>query len=413
MGKRCQSGAMTSSPPSGLLKAVGVAERFRAIFLLLLFPSERVSKQSLECLLNTVKAGLSLLLAGLLVAGCDEDEAPPQDDVVKAIKTYVVTEPAGGAQRTYSGTLTASDTSALSFPVSGTVQTVIVSQGDAVSVGEVLATLDPEPFELDVRAAEAELASAAATFEEKRADEKRQRALFQRGWVAQAALEQAVSALEGAAAQLDLARSRLSNAQRNLANATLTAPFAGRIAERSVEPFQEASAGQSLFLINADGALEVDISVADTAVSRLTAGASVAVEVPGVDDCGCTARIIEIGTVSTTANTVTVTAALLDGPPSLLPGMAVEVRIALSGGAQTKGFLVPLTAIAPGDDESPGHVFVFDQAAGIVRKVVVRSGEGVTGNLVAVRGELDAGDIIAAAGVSFLREGQRVKLLGE
>ncbi|MEM8840827.1 MAG: hypothetical protein AAGD47_03530, partial [Pseudomonadota bacterium] len=84
-----------------------------------------------------------------------------------------------------------------------------------------------------------------------------------------------------------------------------------------------------------------------------------------------------------------------------------------SPGAQTKGFLVPLTAIAPGDDESPGHVFVFDQAAGIVRKVVVRSGEGVTGNLVAVRGELDAGDIIAAAGVSFLREGQRVKLLGE
>ena len=351
------------------------------------------------------------LAAGLAACGEEAVEAPA--DPIRTIKWYEITEPAGGQQRAYSGTLKASDTSSLSFAVPGTVATVTANTGDTVTADQVLAALDTEPFRLRVSAAQADLDGAQSTYTEKQADVARQRELFQKGWVAQAALDQAVSAAEGSEAQLNLARSQLAIAERDLRNATLIAPFAGRIASRDVEPFQEVNAGQSLFLLNATGALEVDIAVPDTVVGRLNQGRTVTVDVSAAAGCGCTARITEIGSDLGVGNTVTVTAALLDGPSGLLPGMAAQVRVPLGTTADTPGFLVPLTAVAAGDEAARGYLFVFDRATGTVRRTPIDGGEGLRGNLVPVQGGLNAGDIVAAAGVSFLRDGQHVRLLGE
>ena len=85
----------------------------------------------------------------------------------------------------------------------------------------------------------------------------------------------------------------------------------------------------------------------------------------------------------------------------------------LIGGAEQAGFLVPLTAIAPGDEQAKGYVFVFDPEARAVRRTAVSPGQGVMENLVAVASGVKAGDVVASAGVSFLRDGQTVKLLGE
>ena len=172
---------------------------------------------------------LALVLLGLL-AGCGEE--PPGETVerVRAIKPYYVSEPAGGDVRRYSGTIKASDTSALSFALAGTVATVAVKQGESVTAGQVLATLDPRPLELDVQAAQSQLDSARAKRDEKKTMLDRQRTLFDRGWVAKAALDQAVAAFEAADGDLNLARSRLGSAERDLAKTRLTAPFDGQIA---------------------------------------------------------------------------------------------------------------------------------------------------------------------------------------
>ncbi len=362
----------------------------------------------------TPTRGTSLVLVMLgLLAGCGEELEGTTSERIRAIKPYYVSELAGGDVRRYSGTITASDTSSLSFAVAGTVATVAVRKGESVTEGQVLATLDPKPMELDVQAAQSELASARAKRNEKKTLLDRQRTLFDKGWVARAALDQAVAGFEAAEGDLNLARSRLGSAERNLANTRLTAPFDGLIANRDVEPFEEVSAGQQMFLINSEGALEVDVSVPDSVISRISVGAPVTAEVSTVAGCGCAGRVTEIGTISGSANAVQVTAALLDSPPELLPGMSAEVSVVLSGGREARGFLVPLTAIAPGDEAAPGYIFKYDAEAGAVRKVPVRGGEGVAQNLVEIVEGVAPGDIIAAAGVSLLRDGQRVKLLGE
>ena len=93
--------------------------------------------------------------------------------------------------------------------------------------------------------------------------------------------------------------------------------------------------------------------------------------------------------------------------------MSAEILITVESGATEAGFLVPLTAIAPGDENAGGYIFVFDPEERVVRKTPVRGADTAFNNLVSIVEGVSAGDIVASAGVSFLRDGQPVKLLGE
>ncbi len=353
------------------------------------------------------------LVIGLVLSGCDDAAPPEAEERVRAIKTFVVADRAGADQRRFSGSLEASDTSGLAFSVPGTVAEVNVAQGDRVSAGDILATLDPAPFDSDVSAAQAELAASRASFSETESDLNRQQELFDKGWVAQAALDQALAAYRSAEAELNLYRTRLGTAQRDRERSALRAPFDGVVSERSVEPFEEVQAGASLFQINSEGAMEVVFSVPDTIVDRLSLGAEVIADLGALDECGCVATIIEIGSASGAANTVEVRASLLGTINGLLPGMAVQLTAFLNDGNDERGLLIPLAAIAPGDDAAQGYVFVFDPNTGTVGRVPVQGGSGADGNLVEIVQGIEAGDIVAAAGVSFLRDGQRVRQMEE
>lgn len=361
---------------------------------------------------NKWRSLLLVFLAGLLVAACEE-EVQQTSERIRAIKPYYVVEPAGGDVRRYSGTIQATNTSSLSFAVAGTVQTVKVNKGDRVAKGQLLASLDPKPFELNVQVAQAEQASARAELQNQKAELDRQRQLFDKGWVAKAAYDTAVTKFESAEEQLNLARSRLGLAERDLAKARLQAPFEGVIALRDVEPFVEVSQGKTVFQVDSKGAFEVELQVSDTIIGKLSLGAPVTIDAGTVAGCGCTGRITEIGSVSGAANAVPVTAAILQAPQGLLPGTTVEVSVVLANDGGADGFLVPLVAIAPGDSAARGYVFKYNPESGVVRKTPVRGDGVVSGNLIAATEGVAAGDIIAAAGVSFLRDGQRVKLMGQ
>ena len=331
---------------------------------------------------------------------------------IRAIKPFYVSEPAGGDVRRYSGTIAASDTSTLSFAVSGTVQSIRVNQGDRVQKGQVLAVLDSTPFEIDIQAARSELKSAKAAFDEKKLDLDRKRQLFERGWVAKAAYDQAVAGFESAEGDLNLAQSRLSSAQHDLAKATLSAPFDGVIAERDVEPFVEVLSGQSLFALDSDRALDILLSIPDAVVGRVSVGLPVTIEVSTVSDCGCSARITEIGSTAGAANAVPVKATLIETAPGLIPGMAAEATVVLADGRDDRGYLVPLVAIAPAEGEGRGFVFRYDRQSGTIIKTQVTGRYG-RDNLIEITHGVAPGDILAAAGVSFLRDGQKVRLVGE
>ena len=98
--------------------------------------------------------------------------------------------------------------------------------------------------------------------------------------------------------------------------------------------------------------------------------------------------------------------------------MAVEASIDYPLPTQ-QGFTLPLSALikdglsgSPGDGQQPASagVFVFDPASSTVRRRQVTVG-GIRENMLVVTEGLAVGDLVASAGVSFLKEGQEVRLL--
>ena len=352
---------------------------------------------------------LPFALASLVLAACEE-EPPPVAEQIRAIKTITVTQLATGQERKYSGIVQATDSSSLSFQVSGNVKSVAVERGERVTKGQVLATLDSKPYELNVQAAQAELGKARAVQAEKKLEYVRQKTLYDKGWVAKAALDQALAAYDSARSQVNYAMSQLNLAKRDLGNTKLVAPFVGLIAERSVDPFVEVSTGQKLFEINAEGAIEVAFDIPETTIARITLGMPVGVTFSTNLDCLCTGRITEIGSVAGDANAFPVKAGLIDPPESVRAGMTAQVSIVLESERVETAYLLPLSAIAPGTETRQGFVFIFDPDTSTVRKTLVR-GQGATENMIAIHEGVKAGDVIAVAGVSFLTDGPTVKLM--
>ena len=354
--------------------------------------------------------------AALFLAGC-EDETPEVTERIRAIKTYTVSQHASGRSRKFPGEVEATDTSSLSFEVSGNVTTVLVDTGDRVVNGQELAVLDAEPFNIDVREAEANLGSARATFNEKSLELERQKALFTKGWISQAALDQAEAAFETARNDVDISQSKLSRVRRDLDKTVLRAPFDGVIATRSVDPFVEVNRGQQLFEIFAEGALQIALSIPETVIEQINIGLPATVNLSSAGPCTCTAVVTEISSRAGTANAFPVKATLLDPPVSVRPGMTAEAEFLLGTEDDLANFLIPIDAVAAGDRSGQpiglsSHVFVFDPENSTVQRRPVKISAG-TGRFVEVQEGLDSGDVIAAAGVSFLSDGLKVKLLEE
>ena len=73
-------------------------------------------------------------------------------------------------------------------------------------------------------------------------------------------------------------------------------------------------------------------------------------------------------------------------------------------------YLVPISAIAPSDKPGQGFVYIYDAKSQTVKRTPIK-GKGATDNFAHIFEGINAGDVVASAGVSFLRDGQKVKLL--
>ncbi len=351
--------------------------------------------------------------AAIFLSACQEE--PPLVDQIRTLKTFTVTEVADGQKRRFSGVVQATDSSALSFEVGGRVKTVNVDIGDQVKKDDILAELDQEPYKLDVQSAEAELASARADYNNKRQQFQRVDELEKKGWASKAMWDAALAARDTSRNQINFATSKLNLAKRDLRLTTLYAPFDGNIASRSIDPHVKVLPGQKLFEIDAEGSLEVDFDIPETTINRIQIGMPVTIEYPTQAGALSDGRISFIGSAAGTANAFPVKANLLDPPEQIRPGMTAEVNIMLFDDTRNSGYLVPIAAVAPGNNKDEfGHVFVFDPETSTVRKTTVvlpKDPSGRQNNMVPIIEGLSAGDVIAVAGVSFLSDGQKVRLM--
>ncbi|WP_286828261.1 MULTISPECIES: efflux RND transporter periplasmic adaptor subunit [Kordiimonas] len=358
---------------------------------------------------STVAIGLCLALAA-----CDQ-QVVEQPDITRTVKTMTVSELVSDFSRSYAGTVQAVDTAALSFQLSGNIQTLVVKEGQTVSKGQRIAALDPTPYEIELEAAKADLSRAGADLTQQRLNYERQASLYEKEWVSKAAFDQATAALKSAESAVDYANSRVAQAERNLGNTVITAPFNGIVAAKHATQFQDVQAGQAVVELNALGALEVSVAVPESEIGdvhigtpatislnqKLTDLQSTAIALPG--------RVTEIAANAGAGNAYPVRVRILEDNDAVRPGMTVQAALTFASGEARSGYLVPVTAISKGKPGESVTVFVYDADKGVVRARQLQVG-GVDGNMVIVRSGLSIGEQVVTAGVSFLHDGQSVQL---
>ena len=363
--------------------------------------------QYLKSFMNAL-LGLSLLLA---LSACREAPPPPPERI-RAIKTITVSEQAAGKIRQFSGVVEAADRSSISFEVAGNVREVRVDVGDRINKGQVLAVLDKRTYNLNVKAAEAEVGRAKVKLADKRNDLDR----FQRinkqdpGAVSQAALDNSQAAVDGAINQVQFTKSQLKLAQRDLDKTILRAPFDGVIATRNVEPFFEVARGQKLFDVFENTGMELAISIPEDAIDEIQMDQKGEIQFSVFADRTYNGKVTEISKVAGTANAFPIKLTIENPDQRIRPGMTARVTLLLSGDDEKAAYLVPLTAIAQRGDTTKGFVYIYDPQTSTVKKTQIESGS-VRGNDVVIFGGVKNGDIVAVAGVSFFEDGQKVKLM--
>ena len=111
---------------------------------------------------RVLSVSLILLLMTVVLAGCDEEQVP-EKTVVRPVRAMKVNDTAAFQRRTFSGQAKATKELDLAFNVAGPLVEFPANVGDEVKKGDLLARIDPAPFNAEVKRAQATLNRAAAT----------------------------------------------------------------------------------------------------------------------------------------------------------------------------------------------------------------------------------------------------------
>lgn len=360
---------------------------------------------------NSIRA--ILVVAGtVFLSGCGE-EAPVQQDLVRPVKAVEVSDPQRLQDLWLPGQAKAVREATLAFRVSGQIQNFDVVVGARPSAGDVLAQLDPQPYQSEVDAIAADLESARATALNAKQQYDRDFSLFQDGHVSQARVDTRTAELNQARGSVAALEARLERAELNLSYTFLRAPFDGRVVATYVENFEEVQAQQSVLRMVDPSQVEMVVDVPESLISVAPQVQEVIVEFDAFPDVQIPGRISEIGTeASETTRTYPVTI-VMEQPDGMeiLPGMAGRATaVEPPAGLEPPQISIPVGAVFTDESGATSFVWVIDRESNTVSRRKVTTGELSNSGIFITEG-LEPGMWVVTAGVTKLKDGQTVRLL--
>lgn len=265
-----------------------------------------------------------------------EPAAPPDDVRELAAEVRAAPPPAaadGAGVLTATGELVAFVESDLVPRQGGRVGRVLVDEGDSVDAGQPLVELETDYFELELRAAEAEEARAAAVLREAGRELERKQTLVDKDSIARAVYDRTLATQEEAAAARELAHARLDLARQRLADAVLRAPFAGVVVERRVEVGESLQPTTVAFVLVRTRPLKLRFRLPERYLPAVRRGDTVRAFFDPYPDTAFTGEIRLVGEmIDPASRSLEVEALLANGDGRLRPGLFARVEIDLDPG---------------------------------------------------------------------------------
>lgn len=352
---------------------------------------------------------LPLLAGTLLLYSCGKQSEPSV--AVRPVKVAEV-QPYNVARESYSGVVAPKEFVNLAFRMGGPLVSINVVEGESVKAGDIIASLDPTDYRLDMEAKKATFLTAGQQME-------RLQRLLERNAVSK-------QDFESATAQYENARAAYENSLSILEQTTLKAPFDGFIQERYVEKYQEVAPGEKVVCLINPHKLQIQATLPDRAFPLLTSNPLVWVEFDAYKGIRFDAAITEYIQSSPDGSGLPIFVEVTDPSFNLNDyrvaigfscrvGIAVNLERGLSVEENGKvagkgGTVVPLSGIVQMADGQES-VFVYDGRSGKVRQRKVETGEVVDRGYVVVERGVQPGELVVSAGAQRLADGQQVTLL--
>lgn len=350
--------------------------------------------------------GLSLLMTLSLLAACGPEpetaEPPP-----RIVRTVTVEAREAGDVVTLTGHIEAEDEAATAFRVGGRMVERLVNVGDRVTAGQVLARLDAQNAQNNLRSAEAGLNAASALLTQTQNAFERQRHLLDRGFTTRANFDVAQQAYLSSQSQVDDAKARLKIARDNLDYTELHADAEGVVTARGAEPGEVVQAGQMIVRIARENGRDAVFDVPAQVLRIAPSDPVITVALSNSPNVTAEGRVREVAPqADPVTRTFAVKVGLSQPPEAFRLGATVVGTMRLDAGAAIE---VPASALT--EFNSQPAVWVVDPATSTVslRNIEVRR---FNPSSVAVATGLEEGEIVVTAGVQVLHPGMKVRLGG-
>ncbi len=279
----------------------------------------------------------------------------------------------------------------LSARLHGSVIEVLVTEGDRVTTGQVLARIEPDEYRIAVDAARASFTLAKSRF-------ARGKTMLEQRTIPQAELDRY-------RAEMLRAQAALEDAELKLSRCEITSPMDGVIRRLDAKVGLLLNIGDPVAEILEIDRVKAVVGIPETDVTAVRAIQEVDLTIQALDNLRVTGRKSFLATSpETTARLYRLELELDNRDHAILPGMFFRAHVVKKSVAD--GLAIPLYSVITRNNEQ----FVFVARDNIAHKQPVTLGI-VEGWLVQITGGLKAGDQVVIEGHRDIEDGQRINVI--
>ena len=312
------------------------------------------------------------------------------------------------------GTVVASRTATVRPRVDGLLQNIAFTDGQLVKPGQVLAEIDPAPFQVALDQAEGQLARDRAQLENARLDLQRYKTLLAQDSIAGQTADQQAALVKQLEGTVKIDQAQVDNARLQLSYTRITAPIGGRLGLRQVDAgnMVRGSDANGIAVITQVQPISVLFTIPQdvlpSVLKRIASGDKLPVEAWDREQKELLSRGVLVSTdnqIDVTTGTVKLKAEFPNPDGKLFPNQFVNVRMVVD---TLRGATVVPSAAIQRNTQGTLVWVVRDDGTATLRPVKTGPTEGLD---TAIDSGVKPGERVVTDGVDRIREGAKVEVV--